>query len=269
MARERNTAGVSFDPVAVAIAALFDDLDGIQSWAKDRDGRYAWVNRGFLLNYALDRPEQVLGRTDHDLSPVHLADQYRADDELVLAGDAIEDRMELVGGFDRTARWSRTTKRPLRDHSGRIVGTVGMTRVVDPAVVTTDAPSAVLGRMLAHVRTHFAEPIDNAALATVAGRSVRAVERLFQRHLGVTPQQYLRRLRVRLACRALVHGAAPLTDVALAHGFYDQSHFVREFRRETGLTPGAYRVRYAGTPDAGTPVSSTAVSRRCKRSPGV
>ncbi len=261
MARERSTASVSFDPVVAALAALFDDLDGIQSWVKDRDGRYAWVNRGFLLNYAFDRPEQVLGRTDHDLSPVHLADQYRTDDELVLGGEAIDDRMELVGGFDRTARWSRTTKRPLRDRTGRIVGTVGMTRVVDPAVVATDVPSAVLGRVLAHVRTHFAEPVDNAALAAVAGRSVRAIERLFQRHLGVTPQHYLRRLRVRLACRALVHGAASLTAVAHAHGFYDQSHFVREFRRETGLTPGAYRVRYAGTP-----VASTAVSRRCKRS---
>lgn len=262
MARAGNVSSVAFDPVAAGIASLFDDLDGIQSWAKDRVGRYAWVNRGFLLNYAFDRPEQVLGRTDHDLSPVHLADQYRADDELVLAGGAIEGRMELVGGFDRAARWSRTTKRPLRDRTGRIVGTVGMTRVVDPAVVATDAPSAVLGRVLAHVRARFAEPIDNAALATVAGRSVRAVERLFQRHLGVSPQQYLRRLRVRLACRALVHGGTALTDVALAHGFYDQSHFVREFRRETGLTPGAYRVRYSGTP-----VPSTVVSRRCKRSP--
>jgi len=38
---------------------------------------------------------------------------------------------------------------------------------------------------------------------------------------------------------------APLAEVAAAHGFYDQSHLVREFRRETGLTPRAYRQRYA------------------------
>lgn len=261
MARERNTAGVSFDPLAAAIAGLFDDLDGVQFWVKDLDGRYAWVNRGFLLNYACDRPEQVLGRTDHDLSLAQLADQYRTDDERVLAGGRVENRVELVGGFDRTARWSRTTKRPVRDRAGRIVGTLGMTRVADPAVVASAAPTAVLGRVLAHVRAHYAEPLDNAALAAVAGRSVRAVERLFQRHLGVTPQHYLRRLRVRLACRDLVHGTASLADVALAHGFYDQSHFVREFRRETGLTPGGYRERHGATP-----VASTGVSRPCKRS---
>jgi AraC-like DNA-binding protein len=36
-----------------------------------------------------------------------------------------------------------------------------------------------------------------------------------------------------------------MVEIAVSHGFYDQSHFVREFRRETGLTPGEYRARYA------------------------
>ena len=39
---------------------------------------------------------------------------------------------------------------------------------------------------------------------------------------------------------------SPIAAIAAAHGFYDQSHFVREFRREFGLTPGQYRERHAG-----------------------
>ena len=82
------------------------DRNGVQCWIKDREGRYRWVNRGFLLNYALERVEEVIGRTDHDLSPPHLADQYRVDDDRVLGGKPVDGRIELVGHFDRTAAWS-------------------------------------------------------------------------------------------------------------------------------------------------------------------
>jgi AraC-like DNA-binding protein len=231
------------DPVAAGIAGLLDQIEGVQCWTKDREGRYAWVNRGFLLNYALERVEQVVGRTDHDLSPAHLADQYRLDDERVLGGEPVGGRIELVGRFDRTAVWSLTTKRPLRDARGRIVGTLGMTRVVDAATVHAGGEDAALGLVLVHMRDNYAEPLSNAALARIAGRSVRAFERMFRRQMQATPQQFLRRLRLRLACRELTASRRPLAAIAAAHGFCDQSHFVREFRREFGLTPGDYRSR--------------------------
>ena len=94
------------------------------------------------------------------------------------------------------------------------------------------------------MRTHHAEPLSNPQLARIAGRSVRAFERMFRRQMRLTPQHYLRRLRVRLACHALVTRGNPLAEIAAAHGFYDQSHLVREFRRETGVTPSEYRTRH-------------------------
>lgn len=232
------------EPVAAGIAGLLDQIEGVQCWIKDREGRYCWVNRGFLLNYALERVEEVVGRTDHELSPTHLADQYRADDERALEGKPVDGRIELVGRFDRTAAWSVTTKKPLRDARGRIVGTVGMTRVVDSAVVHAGGENAALGLVLVHMRNNFAEPLSNAELARVAGRSVRALERMFLRQMQATPQQFLRRLRLRLSCRELTAGRRPLAAIAVAHGFCDQSHFVREFRREFGITPGEYRSRH-------------------------
>jgi AraC-like DNA-binding protein len=231
------------EPVAAAIAGLLDQIEGVQCWIKDREGRYCWVNRGFLLNYALERLEDVVGRTDHDLSSPHMADQYRADDERVLEGKPVDGRIELVGRFDHTAAWSLTTKKPLRDGRGRIVGTVGMTKVVDSGVVHAGSEDAALGLVLVHMRTHFAEPLSNADLARIAGRSVRALERMFHRQMQATPQQFLRRLRLRLASHELTASRRPLAAIAAGHGFCDQSHFVREFRREFGLTPGEYRSR--------------------------
>jgi len=250
------------ESVAAAMAGLLDRVDGVQCWIKDLEGRYRWVNRGFLLNYAVERLDAVVGRTDHDLSPAHLADQYRLDDDRVLQGEPVDRRIELVGRFDRTAAWSQTTKQPLRDGRGRIVGTVGITRVVDPAVMSDGGEEMSLGRVLVHMRTHFAEPLSNASLAEIAGRSVRAFERMFRRQLHVTPQRFLRRLRVRLACQELTASRRPLSAIAATHGFYDQSHFVREFRHEYKLTPGEYRDRHAGRSTRGHHLAKSRPGRR-------
>jgi len=245
MARKRPADPPLEDPVARAFLGLFDRLEGVQAWVKNSAGRYCWVNRGFLINYACERDTDVLGRTDHDLSPAPLADQYIADDADVLAGRPIDSRVELVGRFDRSANWSRTTKLPVHGRHGGIVGTAGMTRRIDAEAVEDGEADADLGRVLAHIRRHVAEPLSNPRLAQVAGRSVRSLERLFRRQVQTSPQQYVRRLRIRLACRAILDSRGTLTDIAAGLGFYDQSHFVREFRREVGLTPGAYRTRYA------------------------
>jgi AraC-like DNA-binding protein len=75
---------------------------------------------------------------------------------------------------------------------------------------------------------------------------VRGFERRFLEAFRLSPQQYIKRLRVRLACHALVYGNKPLAQVAADHGFCDQSHFTREFHRQTGVTPRQYRERFRG-----------------------
>ena len=222
---------------------LFDFLPEVQFWIKDCHGRYEWVNTEFLLNYALDRREEVIGRTDFDLSPPHLASQYHADDELVIAGNPVLNRVELVGRFDHTARWCLTTKLPLRNDAREVTGTIGVTRLVREGSLC-DWAAMPLGRAVEHISRNFREPLENEALARCAGLSVRAFERQFRAHFRLSPHQYLMRHRVRMASHALVHGDAPIAVVAAEHGFADQSHFTREFRSFVGDTPANYRRRY-------------------------
>jgi AraC-like DNA-binding protein len=234
------------------LAALFDCLEDVQAWAKDRDGRYGWVNSAFLVSYALDArrsgaaPElrDVLGKTDYDLSPAFLADQFRLDDEYVLAGNRIVDRIELVGQPDGPAEWCVTNKVPLIDDGGTIIGTAGITRrLATPGQAT--GPGREFGPVLAHLRDHYATPITNRQLARLAHMSVRAFERKFHASFHLTPQRYLRKLRLSLASRALVSTGEALSEIASACGFSDQSHFTREFRRHFGRTPRDYREHYA------------------------
>ena len=77
-------------------------------------------------------------------------------------------------------------------------------------------------------------------LAGAAGRSRFYFLRTFRREVGLTPHAYLTGRRI-AAAKGLLAGDQPLSEVALACGFYDQSHFTRSFKGCTGVTPGQYR----------------------------
>jgi AraC-like DNA-binding protein len=232
-------------------AELLDCLPDVLAWVKDRQGRYLWVNRAFLVQYALDHPEgqalaaveAIQGKTDYDLSPAFLADQFRHDDEHVLAGHRIVNRLERVGESQDTTVWNITDKVPVVDAKGAIIGTAGMTRAAGPAG-SLDASAPGFGPALAHMRAHFQAEITNRQLASLSNMSLRAFERQFQAVFHLTPQRFLRKLRLRIATRALMFTDASLADIALTCGFADQSHFSREFRRQFGRTPREYREHY-------------------------
>jgi AraC-like DNA-binding protein len=246
-------------------AALFDSVKDALVWVKDRDGRYCWVNRAFLINYTMDRPrretiagaEDVVGKTDYDLSPAFLADQYRLDDEQVLTGKRIVNRIELVGQPDGSTVWNVTNKIPLSDANGAIIGTAGITQRLDTRGHEI-LPGTEFGTLLAYLRDHYHEPITNQKLARLVYMSVRAFERKFRSSFHVTPQKYLRKLRLLMASRALVYTNQPLANVAINCGFVDQSHFAREFRRHFGRTPRDYRAHYSLGSNAAAPGTNPA-----------
>lgn len=222
---------------------MFDFLEDMPVWMKDVEGHYQWVNVAFVLNFGLQNRAEVVGRTDFDLCGEILANQYRVDDEKVLAGERVLSRVELVGRFDHTARWCVTSKIPLRNAAGKIVGTAGITRPLDQQGLAAPA-GALLSAAIRTISQRYHEPITNADLAKVCGLSVRAFERQFRSTYGSSPHDYIRQLRVRMSCRPLVFSRASLAEVASNCGFADQSHFTREFRRVMNETPGAYRARH-------------------------
>ena len=99
---------------------------------------------------------------------------------------------------------------------------------------------AVVG-VIAVMEAHLDAPLASPALAARAGLSVRQVERLFDTHLGMAPQDYYRRLRVERA-RALIETTdLKVLDIALATGFDSASALARVFRRTFGTSPASLR----------------------------
>ncbi len=82
-----------------------------------------------------------------------------------------------------------------------------------------------------------------AELAERAGFTVRTLERLFRRHVGISPKWVLQRFRVQEAAARVAAGEV-VEWSALAHdlGFFDQARFIREFKLQVGSTPQQYAV---------------------------
>ncbi len=80
-----------------------------------------------------------------------------------------------------------------------------------------------------------------ATLAARAEISTRSLKRLFRRYGGVSTKWIIRRYRVHEACERVSAGApACCSELAQELGYFDQAHFIRDFKSQVGRTPAQY-----------------------------
>jgi len=93
----------------------------------------------------------------------------------------------------------------------------------------------------AFINASLGDDLSVARLAAEANLSPDYLIRKFRLDLGVTPHQYVMRSRIKRAQELLATTDMPLTDVAAAVGFADQSHLSTAFRKLVGVSPARYR----------------------------
>jgi len=103
-------------------------------------------------------------------------------------------------------------------------------------------------RWLEHAREflhgHFSETVCLEDVANSAGIHPVHLARVFRQFHHCTVGEYVRQLRIEFACREVSLTDSPLTEIAVAAGFYDQSHFSRTFKEIVSLTPSEYRAAF-------------------------
>ncbi len=223
---------------------LFEELPGFLYFVKDASLRLVAVNTRLAEKIDVSDQRSILGMTDYDYLPAHMADAYKEDDEWILANNkAIKNKVELVTRGNGLVDWSTTTKTPLRDPEGNVCGIMGVTRPFETGV-TGIQTNEELGRAIELMQTKFYENISVKTLAETVFLSVSSFERKFKKAFKMTPKQYMRHLRVQEACHKLVQTTDPLAVISGDCGFADQSHFSREFLRIMNESPKHYRSRY-------------------------
>jgi AraC-like DNA-binding protein len=94
-------------------------------------------------------------------------------------------------------------------------------------------------RAIDYMHANLAFDLSIEALAAQAGLSSFHFVRCFKKVTGLPPHAYLTQLRLDQARNLLAAGKTPAA-VAVAVGFYDQSHLIKHFKRTFGITPGQY-----------------------------
>jgi AraC-like DNA-binding protein len=94
-----------------------------------------------------------------------------------------------------------------------------------------------------YIRDHLARSIQIEEIAQHISLSISHFCRAFKETFGDTPHAYLIRLRLEAAQEMMLSTAEPLSQIALACGFSDQAHLSKQFRRQLGDSPSAWRRR--------------------------
>ncbi|HMK38541.1 MAG TPA: PAS domain S-box protein, partial [Bacteroidota bacterium] len=122
----------SLDPTRaeerVLLRAVIDNVPD-QVFLKDTEGRFLVVNQALARWAGVGDPGQVVGKSDLDYFPPEAAEKFRRDDQAIMrSGQARANIEEQISSASGSHGWALTTKAPIRDTSGNVIGLVGIVR---------------------------------------------------------------------------------------------------------------------------------------------
>ncbi len=222
---------------------MFDLLPDVLFWIKDSSHKFIHANQAFIEHKGVKGIEKIIGKTDCDFSPAHIAQQFVRDDEKVLAGKNVTERLEMNMTQSGDTAWYATSKRAICDEIGDIIGTYGITRHLEKqakALSNVDAIKAPVD----YIRQNYQHSFTVEELAEVANLSVSALERRFKKHLAKTPKQFINEVRLENARKLLIETNMPISQVGDETGFSDHSYLSKQFRLFFGELPSDFRRNY-------------------------
>ena len=158
-------------------------------------------------------------------------------------GQTIPNQVWRLPDVRGTPQWYVSTKTPLFDPKGTVIGIAG---VMYPVATREEEATFFqeLSPVLHYIDRHYTESISMAALAAMAKLSTTHFNARFREILRLSPSEYVLSIRIQHAQRLLTETSKSIVEVGNEVGFCDQSHFTKRFRRVTGLTPAGYRKRF-------------------------
>ncbi len=221
--------------------ALIQHLKNVSFFMKDRDFRIIHGNEHFYRRFGFKTELDIVGKNDFDLFPKPLAKKFRRDDQNIMTTN--RDMLGIIELFlnrQRLPDWYVTNKMPVYSKQGETIGVMGTIQRLDQdrALATTDH---IVTKLIQLIIDDPGRQISFAELAEENNISHRHLDRRFKQATGITPQQFLNRKRIEVACEMLRSQRTPILTIALDLGYCDQSAFTTQFRQCMGITPLKYR----------------------------
>ena len=158
-------------------------------------------------------------------------------DDVSLLNDHVVDLNSLIGNSVNDVH-TRLQEAKSADRQVQLMDDFLMKRVeVNPKAI--DKIILVQKVMTEMSKKDFFDNIEN--VAERHGISSRYLQKIFTQHTGLTPKLYSKVNRFQNSVVMLGREGISLTEVAYSSGYFDQSHFIREFKTFTGLTPSTFK----------------------------
>lgn len=223
---------------------LFNHLPDVYYFVKDRNGLFVMANDTFVKQCGARNEAEIIGKTDFDFFPLGRAESYVKDDNYVMeTGESIIDRVELAPDPGKSINWFITTKVPIYSNGKEIIGLAGTARDVSRANLAL-RPYTEMRAVLEYVRDNYSQSIEVRELAALVHLSVSQFERRFSKVFQISPLKHIMNVRIRAASLQLTNSNDTIAAIALDCGFYDHSHFTRNFGRLMNMSPREYRKQH-------------------------
>ncbi len=140
------------------------------------------------------------------------------------------------------ADWICFTKQRVFELSEAVYWSIERRPMQDKSIsMTVEFGDDRVARAVAFIRDHFHENPSLTTIAQAARVSPYHFHRLFTKHVGTSPKQYLQARQLQVAQWMLAHGRLSVGEIALRCGFSDHGHFTATFGRRIGVRPMDYR----------------------------
>jgi AraC-like DNA-binding protein len=225
-------------------ADFFDNAPDLYAFAKDADLRFTMMNKALLKRIGIRTESEILGKNDFDFFERNLAELFREEDrEVIESKTPALNRTWSVpsgkGGLD----WYISSKYPLSNYSGDVIGYIGVMRGITEAGSILE-PYSEMTAAINFIQNNFYKQIEIPLLAELVHLSVSQFERKFKQLLKMTPLKFINKVRIDNACEMLIRTNDTLSSIAIDCGFYDHSYFTKIFKKQMNMAPAAYRKEY-------------------------
>lgn len=210
-------------------------------FVKDAQARYIAVNDSLVQRHGWQDKRDVIGKRSSDICEGDLGTIPSEQDERVLrTGKALLNQLEMQWYRPPALSWCLTTKLPMRDAEGTVIGLIGFSKDVRALVEPEEIPAA-FAKALAEFEQRLCPEVTPAWFAEKCKLTSRRLATLTKKVFDLTPGQFIAKVRINAATRLLRETKFSVSEIAHQCGYYDHSAFTRAFRKATGTTPRSFR----------------------------
>lgn len=226
---------------AETFCELFEQIPETYFWVKDLEGKYVANSSSSVFRKHRRTESDVIGRTDEEFFPEAMVRDFNKDDqEVIQKKKKIIGKVEKLSSEGGLSEWHVTTKIPVLNAEGEVIGTAGLTYNLSRDEDKLERQNNI-SEVLHFIAINFSNKIEVKELADMMQMSVGRFERHFKKTFGITPIKYLIQVRNEAGKKQLLESDDSVAKIADDVGYCNTGAFSLAFKKQFTVSPQMYR----------------------------